>query len=75
MTIDNKNGAEKLQYDIIRAATKITDLLCKVDKYEYLKGKEILPPQPQKIIEEIIEEAKFTSLPLRQLLEKQAKTI
>ena len=50
MTIDNKNGAEKLQYDIIRAATKITDLLCKVDKYEYLKGKEILPPQPQKII-------------------------
>ena len=71
MTIDNKSGAEKLQYDIIREATKITDLLCKVDKYEYLKGKEILPPQPQKITEE----AKFTSLPLRQPLEKQAKTI
>lgn len=70
MTIDNKSGAEKLQYDIIREATKITDLLCKVDKYEYLKGK-VLPPQLQKVIEE----AKFTSLPLRQPLEKQAKTI
>ena len=44
MTIDNQIKDEKLQYDINREAAKI-------DKYEYLKGEEILPSNQKQIIE------------------------
>ena len=43
MTIDDKIREEKLQYDINRAAAKISVLSSgKVEKYEYLTGAEIL---------------------------------
>ena len=41
---DDKIKDEKLQHDINREAAKISDLSsCKMDKYEYLTGEEILP--------------------------------
>ena len=44
ITIDDKIKDEKLQYNINREAAKISALLSgKIDKYEYLTGKEILP--------------------------------
>ena len=44
MTIDDKIRDEKLQYDINREAAKVSALSCgKIDKYEYLASKEILP--------------------------------
>ena len=72
MTINDKIRDEKLQYDINRAAAKISALSSdKIDKYEYLTGDEILPPQQHRIIQE----AKFSYLPLRKTFEKQTKTI
>ena len=48
---------EKLQYKINRAAAKISALSSgKIDKYECLTGKEILPSDQSRIIEQ----AKFT---------------
>ena len=42
MTTD-KNTDEKLQYDIKREATKMPTLSSrKIDKYEYLRGEEVL---------------------------------
>ena len=41
------------------------------DKYEYFSGKEILPPDQNKIIEQ----AKFTYSPFRKAFEKQGKLI
>ena len=43
----------------------------KIDKYEYLTGKEILPSNQQ----QIIEQPKFTYSPLGKAFEKQIKTI
>ena len=44
MTIDDKIGDEKLQYDINREAANISLLWSgKIDKYEYHTGEEILP--------------------------------
>ena len=44
MTIDDRIRDGKLQYDINREAAKISALSSgKIDKYEYLKGAEILP--------------------------------
>ena len=43
----------------------------KIDKYEYLTGKEILPSNQQ----QIIQQAKFNHSPLGKALEKQIKTI
>ena len=43
----------------------------KVDKYEYLTGEEILPPNQQ----QITDQAKFTYSPLGKAFEKQTKTI
>ena len=72
MTIDDKIKDEKLQYDINREAAKILALSPgKIDKYEYLTGEEILPPD-QGII---IKQAKFTYFPLNKSFEKQIKTI
>ena len=62
MTIDDKIKDEKLQYDIVREAAKISILSSgKVDKQEYLTGEEILPSNQR----EIIEQVKFVYSPLR----------
>ena len=73
MTINDQVIDEKLQYDINRKTAEISALLSsgKIDKYEYLTGKGILPSNQQ----EIIEQAKFTSSPLQKAFEKQIKTI
>ena len=53
MTIDDQIGDEKLQYDINRKAAKISALSSnKNNKYEYLTGKDVLPSNQQKIIEQ-----------------------
>ena len=72
MTIEDQIKDEKLQYDINREAAKISALSSgKIDKYEYLTGQDILPSNQQ----QIIEQAKFTYLPLGKAFEKQTKTI
>ena len=71
MTIDDQIRDEKLQYDITREAAEISALSSdKIDKYEYLTVKEILPSNQQ----QIIEQAKFTYSPLGKAFEKQIKT-
>ena len=72
MIIEDQIKDEKLQYDINREAAKISALSSgKIDKYEYLTGKDILPSGKQ----QIIEQAKFTYSPLGKAFEKQTKTI
>ena len=72
MTIEDQIKDEKLQYDINREAAKISALSSgKIDKYEYLTGKEILPSNQQ----QIIQQAKFTYSHLVKAFEKQIKTI
>ena len=72
MTIGDQIKDEKLQYDINREAAKISALSSgKIDKYEYLTGKEILPSNQR----QIIEQDKFTYSPLGKAFEKQIKTI
>ena len=52
MTINDQIRDEKLQYDINRKGAKISTLSSgRIDKYEYLTGKEILPSNQQQIIE------------------------
>ena len=56
MTIDDKIRDKKLQYDINREAAKISALLSgRIDEYEYLTGKEILPSNQR----QITKQAKF----------------
>ena len=44
MTIDDQIKDEKVQYNINREAAQISALSSgKIDKYEYLTGKDILP--------------------------------
>ena len=51
MTIDDKIIDEKLQYNIIREAPKISALSSsKIDKYEFLTDEEILPSDQSRII-------------------------
>ena len=65
--IVDKLRDKKLQYDTTRAAAKLSALSSgKIDKYEYLTGEEILPPQQHRIIQE----AKFTYI-FGKALEKQ----
>ena len=65
-----KNG--KPQCEINREAPKISALLsCKIDKYEYLAHKEILPSGPI----HIIQQAKFTYSLLGKAFEKQTRAI
>ena len=72
MTIEDQIKDEKLQYDINREAAKISALSSgKIDKYEYLTGKEILPSNQR----QIIGQAKFNFSPLGKAFEKQIKTI
>ena len=68
MIIDDKIKNDKLQHDINRAEAKIFALsLGKVNKYENLTGEEIQPPQQHRIIQE----AKFSYLPLGKEFGKQ----
>ena len=72
MTTDDKIRDEKLKHDINREAAKISALSSgKVDKYEFLTGEEILPPDQRRVIEQ----AKFTYSPLGKAFKKQTKTI
>ena len=72
MTINDQIRDEKLQYNINRETAKISALSsCKIHKYEYLTGEDILPSNQQ----QIIEQAKFTYSPLGKAFEKQIKTI
>ena len=72
MIIDDQIRDEKLQYDINREAATISALLSgKIDKYEYLRGEEILPSNQQ----QIIKQAKFTYSPLGKAFEKQIRAI
>ena len=61
-----------MQYNINREEAKISALLSgKIDKYEYLTGEEILPPDQRRVKEQ----AKFAFCPLGKSFEKQTKTI
>ena len=61
---------EKLQYDINRAAAKISASSSgKIHKYEYLTGEDILPSNQQ----QITEQAKFNYSPLGKAFEKTNK--
>ena len=72
MTINDQIRDEKLQYDINRKAAKISALSSgKIDKYEYVTSKEILPSNQS----QIIEQAKFTYSPLGKAFEKHTKAI
>ena len=72
MTTDDKIRDEKLKHDINREAAKILALSSgKIDKYEFLTGEEILPPDQRRVIEQ----AKFTYSPLGKAFKKQTKTI
>ena len=72
MTINDKVGDEKLQFDINIEAAKTSALSSgKIGKYEYLTGEEILSSNQR----QIIEQAKFTYYPLVKAFEKQTKTI
>ena len=72
MTIDNKIRDGKLQYDINIEAAKISALsFGKIDKYEYLTGEEIQPPDQRRMIEQ----AKFTYSTLGKAFEKQTERI
>ena len=59
MTTDDKIRDEKLQCNINREAGKI-------DKYEYLRGEKILPPNQRRVIEQ----AKSTYSPLGKTFDK-----
>ena len=72
MTIDDKIRDEKLRYGINREAAKVPTLSSgKIWKYEYLTGKEILPTDQIRMIEQ----ANFTYFPLRKAFEKLTKAI
>ena len=72
MTIDDKIRGEKLQHDISRQAAKESAKSSgKIDKYECLKGQDVLSPNQSKVIEKV----KFTYSPLEKAFEKQTKTI
>ena len=68
MTTDDKIRDKKLLYDINREVAKISTLSSgKIDKYEYLTGKEILSFNKR----QIIEQAKFQCFPLEKSFVKQ----
>ena len=70
MTIDDQTRDEKLQYNINRKAEKIAALSSgKIDKFECLTGKEILPSNQK----QIIEQAKFTYSHLGKAFQKKKK--
>ena len=67
MTIQDKIRDESIKYDINREAAKMLALSSvKIDKYDLLRGEEILPSDQVRIIEK----AKFTYLSLVKAFEK-----
>ena len=57
MTVDDQIKDTKIPYDVNREAAKKSALSSgKIDKYEYLRGEEILASNQK----QIIEQAKFT---------------
>ena len=71
MTIDDKIRNKKIQYNINREAAKISALLSrKIDKYEYLTGKDILQFQRR-----VIEPAKFAYSLLGKAFENKQKRL
>ena len=67
MTIDDNIRDVKLKYDINREAAKMSALSsCKIDKYGFLTGEEILPSNQK----QIIEQGKFTYSQLGKNFEK-----
>ena len=72
MTNDDHTKDEKRQYDINREAAKTSVLSPgKINDYEYLTGKDMLPSTQK----QIIEKAKFTYSPLGNPFEKQTKMV
>ena len=72
MAIEDKIRNEKLQYAIKREAAKMLALSSgKIDNYEHLTGKEILPLDQSRLLEQ----AKFTYSDLKKAFGKQVKTI
>ena len=72
MKINDKIRGEKLQHDITRKAATISALLIgKINKYEYLTGEEVLPPDQSRLIEQ----AKFTNSDSGEAFQKQIKTV
>ena len=72
MAITDQIRYEKLQYDINREVVKISAFSSgKINKFEYLTGKDILPSNQQ----QIIEQTKFNYSSLGKAFEKQIKTI
>ena len=70
MAINDQIKDEKLQYEINWKSAEISALSSgKIDKYEYLTGKDILPSNQQ----QIIEQAKLTYSPLWKGFETQIK--
>ena len=68
----DKISDENLQYNINTEAAKISSLPSgKIDKYEFLTGEEILPPDQRRVAEQ----AKFIYFPQGKSFEKQTKTI
>ena len=71
MVIDDQIRDEKLQYDINREGAKIALSSGKNDDYEYLTGKDILPSEQRRVIEQ----AEFIYSPLGKALERETQTI
>ena len=70
MTNNGQIRDVKLQYDVNWKAAEISAISSgKIDKYEYLTSKEILPSNQQ----QIIEQTKFTYSPLEKAFEKRKK--
>ena len=70
MTNNGQIRDVKLQYNINWKAAEISALSSgKIDNYEYLTSKEILPSNQQ----QLIEQTKFTYSPLEKAFEKRGK--
>ena len=70
MTIDDQIRDEKLLEMILTEMQQIYQHY-HLEKYEYVAGKEILPPDQRKVIKQ----AKFAHSSLGKVLEKQTKAI
>ena len=72
MAIGDTIRDEKLQYDINWETARVSALSSgKIDKYEYLTGEEILPPDQRRVTEQV----QFAYSLLGKAFEKQTKTI
>ena len=72
MAIGDTIRDEKLQYDINWETARVSALSSgKIDKYEYLTGEEILPPDQRRKIEQV--QSAYSLL--GKAFEKQTKTI